>query len=190
MTQAAQKSPVLFNGFDTVALAQAVTTLQEQPALAPVAFRAKTRWQGGVRTRTEVESWDMGGQTYVRRHRIDADEPVELLGTNTAPNPQDLLLSALAACMTVGFVVQATGMGVQIDALEIATECAFDLRGAFGLDPNIPPGAPTIQYTVRVKGSGTREQYEEIHRLMTTVSPNYFHLTRPIQLESTLEILG
>jgi uncharacterized OsmC-like protein len=190
MNQPAQSTPVLFNGLDTQAMAEAVGAVEAQPALAAVAFRAKTRWQGGVRATTDIESWDMGGQTYIRRHRIETDEPVELLGQNSAPNPQDLLLSALAACMTVGFVFQATGLGVQIEALEIATECAFDLRGAFGMDPSIPPGAPTIQYTVRVKGSGTREQFEEIHQAMRATSPNFYHLSRPIQLESKLEVVG
>jgi uncharacterized OsmC-like protein len=187
---ATQSSSTRFNGLDTEALAQAVAELSVNPALAPVTFRAKTRWQGGFRSRTDVESYDMGGQRIARRHQILTDEPVELLGENSAPNPQDLILSALASCMTVGFVVGATNLGVRIDSLEIATECTLDLRGAFGLDPSIPPGASRIPYTVRVKGSGTREQYEEILRNVTLTSPNYYHLSRPIQLDASLEIVG
>jgi uncharacterized OsmC-like protein len=179
-----------FNGLDTEALAQAVADITADPALAPVTFRAKTRWQGGLRSRTDIESYDMGGQRLARRHQIFTDEPTELLGDNSAPNPQDLILSALASCMTVGFVVGATGLGVRIDTLEISTECTLDLRGAFGLDPSIPPGAPRIPYTVRVKGSGTREQYEEILRNVTATSPNYYHLSNPIQLDASLEVVG
>ena len=189
-TPAKQPSAPRFNGLDTEALTQAVADIAANPALAPVTFRAKTRWQGGFRSRTDVESYDMGGQRFARRHQIFTDEPTELLGDNSAPNPQDLLLSALASCMTVGFVVGATNLGVQIDSLEIHTECTLDLRGAFGLDPTIPPGAPRIPYTVRVKGSGTREQYEEILRNVTMISPNYYHLSRPIQLDATLEVVG
>jgi uncharacterized OsmC-like protein len=186
---ATNKAP-LFNGLDTEALAQAVADISANPALAPVTFRAKTRWQGGFRSRTEVDSYELGGQRYVRKHQIHTDEPVELLGENTAPNPQDLILAALASCMTVGFVVSATTMGVRIDSLEIQTECTLDLRGAFGIDPTIPPGASRIPYTVRVKGSGTREQYDEILRNVMAVSPNFYHLKNPIQLDATLEVMG
>jgi uncharacterized OsmC-like protein len=190
MNTPAQKIAPIFNGLDTEALTQALGAVSADPALAAVAFRAKTSWQGACRTRSEIESYDMGGQRIARRHRIETDEPLELLGQNSAPNPQDLILSALASCMTVGFVVNATGMGVRIDSLEIDTECAFDLRGAFGLDPNVAPGAESIQYTVRVKGSGTREQFEEILRNVIATSPNYHHLSKPIRLESRLEVLG
>jgi uncharacterized OsmC-like protein len=115
-----------------------------------------------------------------------ADEPIELLGQNTAPNPQELLLSALAACMTVGFVAGATAAGIRLDALEILTECAIDLRGALGIDPQIVPGARTVFYTIRVRGNGSREQFEQIHQDVTKTSPNFYHLSQPIELTSTL----
>ena len=111
---------------------------------------------------TNVESYDLAGKTIERRHTIPSDEPSELFGTNTAPNPQDLLLAALNACMMVGFVVAATARGIRIDALEIESAADFDLRGAFGIDPSVAPGAPRIPYTIRVKGDATMEQFEEI----------------------------
>jgi uncharacterized OsmC-like protein len=189
MNSPAKKIAPLFNGLDTEALEQAVAGVSADPAQGAVTFRAKTSWQGGFRSRSEIESYDMAGQRIARRHQILTDEPVELLGGDTAPNPQDLILSALASCMTVGFVVGATSLGVQIDSLEIQTECALDLRGAFGLDPNVPAGAQKILYTVRVKGSGTREQFEEIHNRVIATSPNYYHIANPIALESELVVL-
>lgn len=176
------------NGIDTEALEAALAGVEADPSQAAIAFRAKTRWQGGLSARTDIESWDLGGQRLVRRHQITSDEPIELLGQNTAPNPQDMILSALASCMTVGYVVGATTLGVRIDSLEIDTQCAFDLRGSFGLDPAIPPGAKRIQYTVRIKGSGTREQFEEIHQRVLATSPNYYHLSNPIVLDATLVV--
>ena len=184
------KKTSLLNGLDTEELNAAMAAVTAEPVRAAVSFRAKTRWQGGLRSRTDIESYDIGGQRVVRRHQIQVDEPHELLGSNSAPNPQDLILSALASCMTVGFVASATALGVEIESLEIDTQCALDLRGAFGLDPNIPAGSPRIQYSVRVKGSGSREQFEEIHRNVMATSPNYYHLKHPIALDATLIVVS
>jgi uncharacterized OsmC-like protein len=180
---------VSLNGLEPALIEQAGAGIVADPATGMSTFRAKTTWQGRFRSRTDIESYDLGGVRIPRHHRIVSDEPLELLGTNEAPNPQDLLLAALNACMTVGFVVGATMAGIRIDALEIESECPLDLRGAFGLDPNVPPGAAKIKYTVRVKGSGTREQFEEVHKAMMATSPNRYHISMPIPLESTLVVV-
>jgi|GEM_PF-35975 len=184
---AAPPLPTL-NALEPAVLATTLAAIAADPSLALVAFRAKTSWEGRFRSQTEVESYDLAGKTIERRHTIRSDEPSELFGTNSAPNPQDLLLAALNACMMVGFVVAATARGVRIDALEIESALDFDLRGAFGIDPSIAPGAPRIRYSIFAKGDATTEQFEEIHREMSAVSPNRFHLTSPIVLEPHLVV--
>ncbi|MET0286428.1 MAG: OsmC family protein [Polyangiales bacterium] len=188
MNTPAQNLPSVLNGIDLVALQTAAEGLIANPGLAAVTFRAKTRWQGRLKSSTEISSYDLGGQTILRRHQIEADEPVEILGENSAPNPQDLLLAALAACMSVGFVAGATKAGITLEALEIDTACSLDLRGAFGLDPHVQPHAGHIKYTVKVRGNGTREQFEQIHREVTQLSPNYNHLANPIAFVSELVV--
>ena len=154
------------NGIDTNALSGALAAVAADPSLAPVAFRATTSWQGRLRSRTEIASYDLAGHEIPRRHTIHADEPTEILGENTAPNPQDLLLAALNACMLVGFVVGCTARGVVLESLSIESAIVLDLRGAFGIDPTIKPGADRIRYTIRVKGAASRETFEDIHREM------------------------
>lgn len=188
MNSPAQKLPETLNGIVLEQLAQAAELVVSDPREAQVTFRAKSQWQGALRSRTEIEAYELGGKRITRQHAIHSDEPVELLGTNQAPNPQDLLLAALNACMMVGFVAGATNLGVRIDALEIESECALDLRGAFGLDPSIKPGTDKIRYTVRVKGNGTPAQFEEIHQVMMATSPNRFHLANPIAIESKMVV--
>jgi uncharacterized OsmC-like protein len=181
---AAQKT--IINGLDVEALAGAGAAIVAEPKMALIGFRARTSWQGGLRSRTDVVSYDLGGQEIPRRHQIHTDEPIEILGGDSAPNPQDLLLAAVASCMMVGFVVGATNAGIRIDALSIDTACGLDMRGAFGLDPSVAPGAEKITYVVRVRGTGTAEQFAEIHNNVTKQSPNYYHLANPIRFESEL----
>jgi uncharacterized OsmC-like protein len=185
----AQPSPVVLNGLEPLALATTVAGIASDPSLAPVAFRATTSWQGRFRSRTEVDSYELSGKTLERRHVIQSDEPLELFGTNTAPNPQDLLLAAVNACMMVGFVVAATARGVAIESLEIESSVALDLRGAFGVDPAIKPGAEKLRYEIRVKGDASPEVFEEIHREMAATSPNRFHLTSAVAMESSLVVV-
>ena len=117
-----------------------------------------------------------------RSFTIVSDEPRELLGCDAAPNPQELLLSALNACMIVGYVVQAAIRGITLEDCRIETEGELDLRGFLGLDDRIPPGYRRINYTVHLEGDGTREQYEEIHQAVMATSPNYFNVAQPVQM--------
>jgi hypothetical protein len=52
----------------------------------------------------------------------------------------------------------------------------------------VKPGYDSIQYTVRLKGDGTKEQYEAIHANVLKTSPNYFNIAQPVQVKSNLVI--
>ena len=85
-------------------------------------------------------------------------------GSNQFANPQEHLIAALNACMMVGYVAQCAVRGITLESLEIETEGEIDLRGFLGIDPAVPPGYENLSYTVRIKGSGTKEEFAEIHR--------------------------
>ena len=174
------------NDIDLEALGEIVAAVSEDPSKGIAGFRVTTEWQGQTRSRSRVESYSLGGQAIARSYTIVADEPVELLGTNEAPNPQELLMSAVNACMTVGYVAQASVRGITLDSCVIETEGELDLRGFLGLDDSVPAGYRRIDYTVTLAGNGTREQYEEIHRAVMATSPNYFNMARPIEMNGRL----
>ena len=183
------ETPTRLNGIDTNELAAIVGAVQENPALGQVAFRVTTAWQGGTRSEARVEDWTFGGETLPRDFTIATDEPKQVLGNDSAPNPQELLLAALNACMMVGYVAQSSVQGIELELLEIETTSGLDLQGFLGLDENVPAGNPEMHYTVRIKGNGTPEQFEEIHQLVQATSPNYWNLTRPVKLVPTLDVL-
>lgn len=97
-------------------------------------------------------------------------------------------MSAMNACMLVGYVVGAAVRGITLTKLEIETEGALDLRGFLGIDPTVKPGYDTLRYTVRIAGDGIAEQFEAIHRTVMRTSPNRFNLAMPISLEASLEV--
>ena len=170
------------NGIDLVGLEETVAAVAADPRCGRAAFRVTTEWKGQTRSETTVSSYTLGGETVGRNFTIVADEPMELLGTNTAPNPQELLMAAVNSCMMVGYVCQAAIRGITLDDCRIETEGELDLRGFLGLDERVPPGYRRIHYTVTLEGDGTREQYEEIHQAVMATAPNYFNMAQPVQM--------
>ena len=99
-------------------------------------------------------------------------------------------MAALNACVMVGYVAGAAVRGIRLDSVEIETTGELDLRGFLGLDDSVKPGYESIQYTVRIKGDGTPEQFQEIHETVMKTSPNYFNVSRPVAIDARLEVVG
>jgi uncharacterized OsmC-like protein len=176
------------NGLDVNALGEVVEAIEKDAGQAKVSFDVTTRWQGQTRSETTVDGFTIAGERIKRSHKIVADEPKELLGSDGAPNPQELLMAAVNACMTVGYVAGAATKGITLRKLEIRTSGNLDLRGFLGLDDKVPPGYESIQYEVAISGDGTSEQFEEIHETVMKTSPNYFNLNRPIRMNGVLRV--
>ena len=176
------------NGLDVDALREVIEEVKKDPAKGMVQFNVKTGWKGQTRSETSVESYKLAGKEIKRRFAIKADEPFELLGENTSPNPQELLMAALNACITVGYVAGAAVNGITLSKLEIETSGQLDLRGFLCIDPDVKPGYESMQYVVRIAGNGTPEQFREIHENVIKTSPNYFNISRPIRLDAELQV--
>jgi len=176
------------NGLDLNALGEVVEAIEKDANQAKVAFNVTTRWAGQTRSETLIEGYTIGGERIGRTHKIVADEPFELLGGDSAPNPQELLMAAFNACITVGYVAGASLQGIKLESLEIRTNGELDLRGFLGLSDSVVPGYEEIEYEVRIKGDGSAEQFAAIHDNVLKTSPNYFNISRPIRVNATLKI--
>lgn len=176
------------NGIDVDALRQVMADIAEQPSRGIAKFEVATSWKGGTRSKSDVRSWELGGQRKPRNFTVLTDEPPELLGDSTAPNPQEVLMAALNACMTVGYVANCAAHGIELESLSIETSGQLDLRGFLGLDPNVKPGYEEVHYTVRIRGNGTPEQFEKVHKAVMATSPNFSNFASPIQMRPKLVI--
>ena len=186
MLDSVKNAPV--NGLDLQALAAEVEAIENDPAQAVVGFDVSTQWTGQCRSESFVTGFTMAGERIRRSHKIVADEPCELLGGDTAPNPQELLMAAVNACMLVGYVAGASVRGINLESVQINTRGNLDLRGFLGLSDDVPPGYESVEYEVRIKGDGSREDFEEIHRTVMATSPNYFNLSRPVRMNGSLVV--
>jgi uncharacterized OsmC-like protein len=181
-------NPRSVNGIDVDALGEVIRDIERDPTKGIVEFRVTSQWQGQTRSRARVDSYSIGGQRVERSFAIDVDEPFELLGENSAPNPQEMLMTALNACVMVGYVAGAAVKGIKLDRVEIETKGQLDLRGFLGIDETVRPGYETIHYVVRIKGDGTPAQFREIHETVMKTSPNYFNISKPIKIDAELRV--
>ena len=176
------------NGLDLPALGEVVEAIEKDAGQAAVGFAVTTRWTGQTRSETVVDGFTMAGERIARSHKIVADEPCQLLGQDSAPNPQELLMAAFNACITVGYVAGAAVKGINLESLEIRTTGELDLRGFLGLSDTVAAGYEAIDYEVRIKGDGSAADFEEIHQNVIKTSPNYFNVSRPIKLNAKLSV--
>ena len=186
MLDTVKNAPV--NGLDLEALGEVVEAIEKDSSKGIVGFDVVTRWKGQTRSETTVTGFDIGGERVQRSHKIVADEPYELLGADTAPNPQELLMAAFNACITVGYVAGASLKGITLESLEIRTKGQLDLRGFLGLSDNVAPGYQNVDYEVRISGDGSPADFEEIHQTVMKTSPNYFNMSRPIKMNGSLRV--
>jgi uncharacterized OsmC-like protein len=184
--QAKKAEPTTVNGLNVDDLFALIESVKGDAANAKTSWRVATTWQGQTRSRAEVTGYGIAGVNVARRFTLDIDEPCELGGTNRFANPQEYLIAALNACLTVGYVAQCSVRGITLQNLEIETEGEIDLRGFLGIDPNVPNGYESLRYTVRIKGSGTRQQFAEIHEAVMATSPNFFNIANAVALKPTL----
>jgi uncharacterized OsmC-like protein len=176
------------NGIDTEAMKKTMQEISMNREKGIARFTATTVWKGGTCSETHIDGWELGGRRLPKNFSIRIDEPPELLGGNTAANPQEYLMAAVNACMMATYVGTCSMHGIQLDSVEIEMTGRLDLRGFLGLDKSVSPGYEELDCTVRIQGDGAREQYEMVHQWVMATSPNYWNIVNPIRMKPRLVV--
>jgi organic hydroperoxide reductase OsmC/OhrA len=120
--QTVTAEPTVINGINVDNLFALIQGIKQDAAKGKTNWRVTTIWQGQARSRAQVEDFGIGGERVPRPFSIDIDEPYELGGTNQFANPQEHLIAALNACMTVGYVAQCAVRGITLESRKIETD--------------------------------------------------------------------
>lgn len=186
VAQAEKIKSRVVNGINVDDLLALVDSVRQEAARGQTNWRVTTTWQGQTRSRAQVDGFAIGGEKVSRQFSFDIDEPLELGGSNRFANPQEYLIAALNACMVVGYAAQCAVRGIPIESLAVETEGDIDLRGFLGIDPAVAAGYEELRTVVRIKGSGSKEQFAEVHAAVIATSPNFYNIARPVALKPTL----
>lgn len=178
------------NGIDVVALGGAISAIRADQTQGQTSWRIRSQWMGGTRSDHHVEGFTIGGQFVQRPFTIKIDEPHELTGSNQYANPQEYLLSAMNACMMVGYAAVAALMGIELESLEVRTSGDIDLRGFLGIEQDVAPGYESLEQSVHITSNASPEKLRELHDVVKRTSPNFFNITRAVPVNSKLVIEG
>lgn len=148
------------NGVDTTTLFATIGAVAQQPELAQFKFRAVNDWVRGTHSEGRFPGFYGAGQEHTHRTEtvIHADHPVVLVGEDNGPTPAELLLNALASCLTAGLGNIAAARGIELDRVRCTVEGDIDLRGILGIDGTVRNGFEDIRVEFEVAGDGTAEQ--------------------------------
>ena len=148
----------------------------ERPDRARASFRATTV--------SEVDGFST--RSSVRRFTVPLDEPGELAGEDTGPNPVEAVLAALGSCQAIVYRAYASSLGLRLDRVEVEAEGDLDLRGLLGL-ASVPAGFQRIRARTRVVSPEPPERIRELARLVETHCPVLDTLRLPVEVAVELE---
>ena len=115
------------------------------------------------------------------------DEPPQLLGEDTAPNPTEALLAALGTCISVGVHANATARDIALTRLEVELEGDINITAVWGVgdlgDKRL--GVSDIRAKVTVEGDASAEALDDIVAHATQWSPVANTMINPVALSVT-----
>jgi uncharacterized OsmC-like protein len=162
------------NGLDLGQLQEVVTALQADPSKTQTVWRTRVQWHDGFHN-----------QFQARAHPpVTVDEPRTLLGTDSGPNPAELLLGAMGTCLSIGYALNATARGIRIEAMDLELEGDIDLAVFTGLAEEGNPGYSGVRITAHIKSDATPEQLQALHDHVLRTSPICSSVQRPVPVEA------
>ena len=147
MTQT--NAPTVDNGVNIEAIRGARQALTDAPEAAQFEWRASCEWVKGTHSRSVITDFSGLGQHHAHRQpfTIEADHPEVFASEDNGSAPPEIVLAALASCMTAGIATVATNRGVQLRSVKATVAGTMDLQGVLGIDGDVRNGFDSITVT-------------------------------------------
>lgn len=126
-------------------------------------------------------------ESTVREHVVKSDYGEAAGGDNQAPNPIELLLAAIAACIEASFYEFAVHEGFTITKLTVDVEGTLDLRGLFMLD-NVAAGFKDLSYTMNIETPDDETRIREFAQKVVDHCPVVDSLVNPTPVSGLITV--
>lgn len=176
----------MVNGVDVDRMGDTIKAINGNPGLAKFQFRLENRWINGSRNQSTIKGFSGAGLEALRQEpfALQADEPMVLLGQDTAPNPAEYVLQALASCLTTSLVYHAAARGIRIEEVESKLEGDLDLHGFLGLSDEIRRGYQNVRVSFTVKSDASAATLQELCKY----SPVFDIISNPVPVSISVEM--
>lgn len=164
------------NDVDLDAVAGLAGKIQQQPEVAATRWSASVDWKGGFRSEAKIREFEPSA----------SDEPAQLGGTDTGPNPVEQVLAALGNCLAVGYAANASAAGIELKDVRIELEGDLDLHTFLGLSPQGNAGYDNISVKVHIDSDAPPEAIRALHDKVVGTSPVGHTLSRPVPVKIDL----
>jgi uncharacterized OsmC-like protein len=157
-------APIVDNGVNIEALRGARQALTEAPEAAQFQWRASCQWVKGTHSRSMITDFSGLGEQHAHRQafEIEADHPQVFASEDNGATPPEIVLAALASCLTAGVATVATNRGVQLRSVTATLEADMDLQGILGIDGDVRNGFKSINVTYDIDADASRADLEAI----------------------------
>jgi uncharacterized OsmC-like protein len=181
----ATTAPVVRNGVPVTKLFGTIGRLTDEPDLAAFRFTAHNEWVDGTASRSTIHEWHGVGADHVHADEFSfaADHPT--LGLGHGPTPQEYVLHALAACLTLGIATIASARGIALRRVAATVTGDIDVRGVLGIDADVRNGFSHIEVAYDVDADASPEEVAALVEASRRRSAVYDMLTgtTPVTVE-------
>ena len=152
------------NGVNTEALIGARGAFEQAPQAAAFTFRSTCDWLEGTYSRNSISGYFGLGEEHVRKRTfsIESDHPEVFHAADRAPTPPEIVLSALASCLTGGVASVAQHRDIQINSARAIVEGDIDVQGILGMDPEIRNGFSAIRVTFEIDADASEDDIKAL----------------------------
>jgi putative redox protein len=126
-------------------------------------------------------------ESMAREHLVKSDYGEAAGGDNQAPNPIELLLSAIAACIEAAFYEFAVHEGFTINRLTVDVEGTLDLRGFFMLD-DVSAGFKDLRYTFNIESPDDETMIRQLAEKVINHCPVVESLKKPTPISGRITV--
>jgi uncharacterized OsmC-like protein len=152
------------------------TDLLANPDHAIATFSVDSRQVEGLRSETKI-----------RQFNVTVDEPPNLGGTDTGPNPVEFVLAALATCQEITYRAYATALGIPLESVSVTLEGSLDLRGFFAVKDGVRAGFNDVRGVVNLKSSAPDAELAKLKDVVDGHCPVLDILRAPVPVDLRLE---
>lgn len=159
------------------ALSELIETVGKKPQFANSVFRSSSfSDQDSLAVRSQI-----------RGFTLTMDEPLELGGTDTGPNPVEMLLAALGGCQEIVYRAYASVLGLTIERIEVHAKGYLDLRGLLNL-ADVPAGFSQVSFTTLIISDEPDDKLRQLAEMVEKHCPVMDSLMRSVEVSGKVEV--